>query len=304
VLWEAESGEEMFNLVGHKGGISAITWRSDSAMFASASEDGTVKLWNPNDGSALRSIPAHKGGVLSARFTHDGRIVSCGRDNKVQIWTTAGKSVRSLPFTGDLPNRVTFSHDGSKVIASDWTGAVFVWDAKTGGKLGELDAVPPSLAQRVAEGADRLAKFQATLDDANTAQAKAKGDLKSAQTRLENAKKSLADARARLTATGGEIIRASQQLADDAENAAAKAALAKAKDRVAALEKKIADLPKEIAAATKRTTVLAKNVAEAKLAVEDAQARLISAKTSLVRWQSALQKARTKVHGERVTVQF
>jgi mono/diheme cytochrome c family protein len=96
VLWEAASGQEMFNLPGHRGAITAITWRSDSELVASSSEDGTLKLWKASDGSALRSINANPGGSLSARFTHDGRIVTCGRDNKVQIWDVSGKNLLNL----------------------------------------------------------------------------------------------------------------------------------------------------------------------------------------------------------------
>jgi mono/diheme cytochrome c family protein len=138
ILWEAESGQEMFTFTGHKAAISAITWRGDSEMVASASEDGTIKLWKAGDGSALRNIVAHPGGALSARFAHDGRIVSAGRDNKIQIWDTAGKNLVKVAFSGDLPTRVAFSDDGRKVIGTDWQGRVFVWDSKTGKALGEL----------------------------------------------------------------------------------------------------------------------------------------------------------------------
>lgn len=144
VLWEAETGQELFTLVGHKAAITAITWRGDSEMVLSASEDGTLKLWKASDGSALRNIPAHPGGALAAKFAHDGRIVSTGRDNKIQVWEVTGKNVRALPFKGELPNRVAFTEDNAKVIASDWQGRVFVWDVKTGKQVGELDAYPSS----------------------------------------------------------------------------------------------------------------------------------------------------------------
>jgi hypothetical protein len=163
VLWEAETGQEMFTLPGHKGAITAISWRGDSEMFLSASEDGTLKFWKASDGAALRSIPAHNGGALAARFTHDARIVSSGRDNKVQIWDSAGKNVRTLPFSGDLPNRATFSDDGSKVIGADWKGSVFVWDAKTGKLLGELNPNPPTLSERIRESSQRLSALQVDL---------------------------------------------------------------------------------------------------------------------------------------------
>ena len=193
-LWEAESGHEMFSLPGHRGAITALTWRSDSAMLLSASEDGTLKLWKSADGSALRSIVAHAGGALSARFTPDGRVVSSGRDNKVQIWDTTGKNTLTLPFAGDLPNRVTFSDDGAKVIASDWNGKVFVWDAKTGKALGELDANPPPLAERVRQITGRLAALQADATKAAAAVPVLETEASIVQVTLAETKKKLADA--------------------------------------------------------------------------------------------------------------
>lgn len=166
VLWEAGTGHELFTLTGHKAGITAVSWRGDSEMFCSASEDGTVKFWKASDGSALRSINANPGGVLDVSFTHDGRVVSCGRDNKVQIWETTGKNVKSLAFTGDLPTRVSFSDDGKKVVGSDWKGSVFVWEAATGKALGQLEANPPTLAERVKYWSERIAAAKKDVEAA------------------------------------------------------------------------------------------------------------------------------------------
>ncbi|MDP3070582.1 MAG: c-type cytochrome domain-containing protein [Opitutaceae bacterium] len=144
VLWDAANGQEMFTLPGHKGAITAISWRGDAEMLVSASEDGTLKLWKARDGSALRSLNAHPGGVLAARFAPDDRIVSSGRDHKVQVWNTTGRNVATAAFKGELPNRVAFSDDGKRIICSDWHGRVLVFDAANGKAVGELTTPPPS----------------------------------------------------------------------------------------------------------------------------------------------------------------
>ena len=290
VLWEADTGQELFNLTGHKAAITAVTWRADSAMFASASEDGTIKFWKASDGSALRSIPAHAGGALAARFTHDGRIASCGRDNKVQIWDAAGKNVRSLPFSGDLPNRVTFSDDGGKVIASDYKGSVYVWEARTGKLLGELDSAPPPVRERVAQGSQRIAKLEAELKQAVAAQAAATAESKAAGAALDAARKALADARGALTAQGGIVIKASEQLAADPGNKAAEQQLAAARALVEAYPAKISALQKDVSTRAQQATAATKKATDARLAVDDAQAKVSAAKTSLARWQSAAQR--------------
>ena len=86
----------------------------------------------------------------------------------MQIWDLAGKNLATPAFKGDLPNRVTFNDDGTKVVGSDWTGKVFVWNAKSGQSLGELEANPPTLAERVLRGAQRIAALAAQSAAAQT----------------------------------------------------------------------------------------------------------------------------------------
>lgn len=292
VLWEAASGQEMFSLPGHKGAITAITWRGDSEMFGSASEDGTLKLWKASDGSALRSINANPGGALSARFTHDGRVVTCGRDNKVQIWDTTGKNVGTLPFSGDLPNRVTFNDDGKKVIGSDWQGKVFVWDAKSGKVLGHLDANPPTLLERVQQGSQRITALQADLAKAAAAQTAAETDASVVQVSLLQIKKNLAEAKAAVVAKETEAKKLTEQLAQDAANEALKKQVAAAPETIKAAKARVTALQKEVADTTKLADAKAKKATETKTSFEDLAAKLTAAKTSLTKWQAVQQSAK------------
>ncbi|MFM7751163.1 MAG: c-type cytochrome domain-containing protein [Opitutaceae bacterium] len=244
-LWEADTGRELFALNGHKGAITGVSWRSDSAMLASSSEDGTVKLWKASDGSALRSITAHPGGALAVRFAPDGKLVSGGRDNKVQVWETGGRNVRTLAPAGELPNRVAFSDDGTRVVAGDWKGRVSVWETNSGRALEELDANPPPLAARVQLCAERSEKMKA-------AGAKARQELESAEAAEQRASQAAAKARQALAAAKG--------------------------DAKSALEKASAGAAKELTAATRR-------LGDAKAALTDAEARLQRANASLEHWR-------------------
>lgn len=199
VLWGAEDGQEMFTLPGHKGAITAITWRADSEMFVSASEDGTLKLWKAGDGAALKSIAAHPGGVLAARFAPDGRIVSSGRDNKVKVWDAAGKNTVTPNFTGEVPTRVAFSDDAKRIIASDWKGRVFVWDSANGKAVGELEAYPPTLAERVKRESGRIAALEAEIAKAKSAPAASEKEAKASAARLADLTAQLASAQHSLT---------------------------------------------------------------------------------------------------------
>jgi mono/diheme cytochrome c family protein len=291
VLWESATGLELFNLPGHKGAITALTWRRDSEMVVSASEDGTLKLWKATDGAALKNIPAHPGGVLSASFAPDGRVVSCGRDNKVQIWDLTGKNLLSPAFKGDLPNRVTFNDDGTKVVGSDWTGKVFVWNAKSGQSLGELEANPPALAERVLRDVQRIAALATQSAAAQTKLRKLETDKALANESLARVRQDLASSQA-LVAASAVAVRPVTELPPDGA-ASPPPPAPHPGEEAQRLKTAVEELKKQLATRTKQAAALTKDFAIAKSACDEATAKLRAAEASLVKWQAAQQNAKS-----------
>jgi len=150
-VWEASTGRQFLDLVEHKGAINAIAWRDDSNVFASASDDGTVKLWDIVEGKAIKTITAHGGGVTSVKFDHQGRLVTSGKDNRVKLWDAAGNLVRELPPMPEVVLEVAISHDGSRIVAGDWTGQVLVSQSEAPENKTAIAANPPSVLQRIDE---------------------------------------------------------------------------------------------------------------------------------------------------------
>ncbi len=183
VVWEAATGQEQGTLTGHKGSITGLSWRGDSDLLISSSEDGTVKIWKVSEGQQVKSWPAHNGGVLSVKSARDGRIVSCGRDSQILIWDADGTKQRSIALTNELPVRVSFSHDGGRVVGSDWAGNVFVWNSVGGKNVGQLSVNPPSLAEQSEAAARRLTELKRLIGE--SAATLAAVELAVAQTETE-----------------------------------------------------------------------------------------------------------------------
>jgi hypothetical protein len=160
VIWDADNGLEIHTLSGHKAAVTALSWRPDSKLLASSSEDGTAKTWEMNDGKQVKSWNAHKDGTLSIDYTHDGRLVTCGRDNQVIAWSADGAKLKSFELTSELPVRATFSHDGGRVIATDWTGRLTVWETKSGHRIGDATANPPTIAEQITLTQKRISELQ------------------------------------------------------------------------------------------------------------------------------------------------
>jgi len=118
-VWEAETAREYLDLRGHKGPVCDVAWRPDSNVLASASMDGTVKLWEMNEGKNVKSWNAHGGGVMCASYTHDGRIVTAGRDKTAKAWKGDGNLLKQFPAFAEFALEATFTHDGGRVVAGD-----------------------------------------------------------------------------------------------------------------------------------------------------------------------------------------
>lgn len=242
VIWDADNGLEIFTLAGHKSAVTSLSWRPDSKVLASVSEDGSAKVWEMNDGKQAKTWNPHPSGALSISYTHDGRIVTCGRDNQVIVWNGDGGKLKSLEFTNELPVRVTFSHDGGRVIATDWTGKITVWNTSDGKIVSELAANPPTIAEQITLTQQRLNELQ-------------RGGLKPA------AAKTTAD-----TSASAQALKEWRQ----ASNAVEKA-------RAALAPKEAEDAKLKAAVLANRTPELEKKRAASRVVREEARAALASA---------------------------
>ncbi len=99
VIWDVEHGHRTGSkhvLTGHRDQINALAFLPDEPQrLASASDDHTIRIWDPQAGQELLVLWAHTGKVRNLAFDSSGsRLASCssggyGTDNIVKIWETA-----------------------------------------------------------------------------------------------------------------------------------------------------------------------------------------------------------------------
>jgi WD40 repeat protein/transcriptional regulator with XRE-family HTH domain len=136
-------------LRGHTDNIWSAEFSPDGKRIATASADGTAKIWDAATGEELLSIRGSNVGIVwSAIFSPDGKyLVTTGQDYFVHIWdSTNGKAVSTLKGHLDEVYQARFSSDGRQLVTISTDGWGIIWDASTGKiiqKLGpEVDGIP------------------------------------------------------------------------------------------------------------------------------------------------------------------
>ena len=76
IVSDASTLKQRARLVGHKADIWSLAFSHDSRLLASASWDGTVKIWQLASGQELLTIPSMVGVVWSVAFAPDDRTLA------------------------------------------------------------------------------------------------------------------------------------------------------------------------------------------------------------------------------------
>jgi WD40 repeat protein len=70
-----------------KNGAWALAWSPNGKQIASASDDGTMQVWDPTTGTHVYIYHRHSGFVSHALWSPDsGRIALVGGDDAVRVW--------------------------------------------------------------------------------------------------------------------------------------------------------------------------------------------------------------------------
>ncbi len=119
---------------GHRGAVRTLVWAPDGKTFASAGEDGTIRVWNVADGSHLQ-MDGRMEEPSALAFSPDcRRLLAGGADRVLVLWdtTTGRRLARLVGHTAGI-RAVVFSPDGKLMLSAGVDRAIRVWDvtAKT-----------------------------------------------------------------------------------------------------------------------------------------------------------------------------
>jgi len=126
--------------------INSVQFAGDGESFLTASEDGTVQLWQSRDGLPIRSPLKHDGPVQSADFLSEGKQILTFAGVELRLWTTAtGQLAIPALKHPSMVKECQFSPDARSILSVTESNTVHFWDAGTGLELGRPLRVEESI---------------------------------------------------------------------------------------------------------------------------------------------------------------
>lgn len=153
-VWSVQTGQLLDQLSGHEGPVSSLAFAADGNHLVSGSWDRTVRVWSIFGRSQTSEPLQLMSDVLSVAFRPDGKqIAASSLDGQLSFWSvedavqqgavdgrrdvSGGRKISDRQTAANAAgtksfNRITYSADGSCILAAGNSKYICLYDVGTG----------------------------------------------------------------------------------------------------------------------------------------------------------------------------
>jgi WD40 repeat protein len=118
---------EQNRLAGHEGEVREVAYSPQGDRIASASLDGTVKLW-ATDGTLLHTLESDAQGVRAIALSPDGQVLAAGGFGTIRLWDMqTGEPLAEITAHQGLITTLAFSPDSTQIASGSTDKTVKLW---------------------------------------------------------------------------------------------------------------------------------------------------------------------------------
>ncbi|MHB1425594.1 MAG: WD40 repeat domain-containing protein [Gemmataceae bacterium] len=117
--------------------VRAGAFSSDGRLFAAASEDGQVQLWEASSGKEWASLSGEHADVSCLAFSPDGKLLATNNGNTIELWDLSaeeGKPILARKIQGHSATVrcLAFSTDGRLLASGEENWDIRLWNVSNG----------------------------------------------------------------------------------------------------------------------------------------------------------------------------
>jgi platelet-activating factor acetylhydrolase IB subunit alpha len=126
---------ERYNLLGHREPITALSFHPVYSVFASCSEDGSIRIWDYETGNLEKILKGHTATINCVAFEpNTGQLlVSCAADLSIKLWSfETFDCTKTLHGHDHNVSCVRFLPAGDFILSSSRDQSIKLWEVSTG----------------------------------------------------------------------------------------------------------------------------------------------------------------------------